>query len=284
MPKTKIILSIIAVILVIGLFLLPKVVVDNEENTAMEGTAERGESAAIAEVDSKDPQLLDTHNPQLSSENEEIIFSLREKLRNSTDKEKNIIFADSLAAVFKNNSLLDSAAKYKALVADISPSKERFISAGDSYYEAFSFSVNPEKTQALAEEARKYYTEALTLSDEAESRDIKTKVAMTHIASSNPMKGIGMLREVIEEDPGHEDALFNLGILSLQSNQPAKAVDRFETLVALYPENLQGQFYLGLSYLESGKKKEAKEQLEKVKSLDKDPEVQAAVDGYLEEI
>ena len=158
------------------------------------------------------------------------------------------------------------------------------IKAGDAYYEAFTYAVEADKSAALAESARDYYSKAMEMEGEGELLDIKAKVAMTYIASSTPMQGIAMLREILEEDPEHEGAIYNLGILSIQSGQYDKAVERFEKLVALYPENLQAQFYLGLSYFEAGKEDKAKAQFEKVKTLDKDPEVQAAVDGYLEEI
>ena len=44
------------------------------------------------------------------------------------------------------------------------------------------------------------------------------------------MQGIMMLREVLEEDPKNELALFNMGMLSIQSGQYDKAVERLVEL------------------------------------------------------
>jgi Flp pilus assembly protein TadD len=61
-------------------------------------------------------------------------------------------------------------------------------------------------------------------------------------------------------------------------------VERFTKLIAVNPENSRAHFYLGLSYLELDQKQLAKEHLLKVKELEKDPEVLANVDSYLEDI
>lgn len=106
---------------------------------------------------------------------------------------------------------------------------------------------------------------------------------MTYVATETPMKGITMLREVVEKDPNNEMANFNLGILSIQSKQYEKAVPRFEKIVEMNPENWKARFYLGIAFKESGKKEKAKEQFELVKKLEQDPEVINIVDGYLKE-
>jgi tetratricopeptide (TPR) repeat protein len=107
---------------------------------------------------------------------------------------------------------------------------------------------------------------------------------MSYISSSNPMQGIVLLREILEEDPENETALFNMGILAIQSGQYERGSERFKNLVSLYPQNLQGQFYLGLCYFEMGQKDKAKTQFELVKSMEDDPAVLATIEGYLQEL
>jgi predicted Zn-dependent protease len=51
------------------------------------------------------------------------------------------------------------------------------------------------------------------------------------------MQAIGMLLEVLREDPNHEKALLWLGNFSMMSGQWDKAVDRFHQLSQLHPEN-----------------------------------------------
>ena len=85
-------------------------------------------------------------------------------------------------------------------------------------------------------------------------------------------------------DRVRELALFNLGMLSIQSGQNEKAVSWLSRLVEVNPAHTQGTLLLGLAYMNTGEKKKAKEQFEKVKDMDKDPAVQAAVDSYLKDL
>ncbi len=272
MLKSRIIILIVAIVLAAGLFLLPKVVVDNEnEQIASEESTEQSQPK-----EDKTDKPAQSHSDDMSAEVLETINRLRNKYLSSENEEKSIIFADSLAILFKEGSKLDSAAKYTELATD---NKEAI---GDAYYDAYSFAVDADKANELGKKARLYYEEVLA--EDASRLDIKTKVAMTYVSSENPMSGIMMLREVLESDPGNEDALFNLGVLSIQSGQYQNAIERFNTLLEKHPENDQAMFYLALSYFNDGQRAKAKSLFEKIKNKSNDEQVLAAVDSYLNEL
>jgi len=107
---------------------------------------------------------------------------------------------------------------------------------------------------------------------------------MTYVSSANPMQGITMLRDILEEDPENEEGLFNMGILSMQSGQYKRAVERFEKLVEHHPDNIQGQFYLGVSLFESNQKKRAKTQLEELRKQTEDPQILSGIENYLDRL
>jgi Flp pilus assembly protein TadD len=109
-------------------------------------------------------------------------------------------------------------------------------------------------------------------------------MAMTYLSSGAPMQVIAILREVLAEDPANEDALYNMGMLSIQSGQFPKAVDWLEKLVKVNAKHLQGQLMLGVAYMNTGQKDKARQQFEQVKKMDQDPAVQAAVDSYLKDL
>ena len=157
--------------------------------------------------------------------------------------------------------------------------EKNLLSAADAYMQASDL-VSVNEKSVYMDKSRLYYQKALDLN--AKNLDTKSKLAMTYVATSTPMKGIALLREVIEEDPKNETAIFNLGYLSMQSGQYSKAVDRFKSLIEINPEHASGTFYLGLSYLELGNKSKANQYFTKAKGLDTDPEFQAIVDSYLE--
>jgi len=270
MAPQKLILTAAAVALVIVLYLLPKVVVDNEK-----------EATASAIGTSTDSEVTESHQKQLEGDDAVLVASLKEEFNTDLNPEKSAIFADSLAGLFVNLNFLDSAAHYYGLAADSEPTLMRQVKAGDGYYEAYSFAVEAGKQQELAEGARKYYT--LALEKDPGLNDVKAKMAMTYLPGQ-PMQAVMLLREVVEREPNNELGLYNLGLLSLQSQQFDKAVDRFEALTESHPENLEGQFYLGVSYFENGNQTQAREQFEKVKEMNTDPEILVTIDEYLDKL
>lgn len=75
--------------------------------------------------------------------------------------------------------------------------------------------------------------------EEVSALDVKVDEAVAIIQSGEgaPMVAIGMLLDVLREDPNHEKALMWLGNFSMMSGQWDKAIDRFHQLSQLFPEN-----------------------------------------------
>ncbi|MEQ8925590.1 MAG: tetratricopeptide repeat protein [Fulvivirga sp.] len=273
MLRTRIILLVGAAVLVVLLFSLPRVVVDNSKEEVEQKEEEPSTSSSFEDT---------MHNDSLEPETEEKITRLKENLAVAKNIEKSITFADSLAELYLAANKYDSAAKFFEIIAEKQPNRANWLKTGNTYYEAYGFAMDKNKQEMLGSKAQEYFNKVLT--QDASDLSTKNKLAMTYLSTSNPMQGIMMLREILETDPKNEEAMFNLGILSMQSGQYDKAVERFSGLVAQYPNNTQAQFFLGVSYLEVGNKEKAKEQFNLVKSLDKDPSVQATVDSYLEDL
>jgi tetratricopeptide (TPR) repeat protein len=210
------------------------------------------------------------------------IKNLRSQFSPDSKNEKNAIFADSLANLYVQAGKFDSAAWFAEAASEIFKTEESWIKAGDQYYQAYGFAVDKGRQAQFAERAQANYKKVLDKNPN--HLEVKTKLAMTYLSDANPMKAIGMLREVLAQDPENELALFNMGMLSIQSGQYDRAVERLEKLVALYPKHTQGHLLLGMAYKESGERKKARDQFEKVKLLDTDPSVQATADSYLKDL
>ena len=84
-----------------------------------------------------------------------------------------------------------------------------------------------------------YQEPAVEEREELNALDVKVDEAVAIIQSGEgaPMAAIGMLLDVLREDPNHEKALMWLGNFSMMSGQWDKAVDRFHQLSQLHPEN-----------------------------------------------
>jgi tetratricopeptide (TPR) repeat protein len=278
MLKSRIILVVIAIGLVAVFFSLPKVVVDNE-NESIEKEAETTENSTSSDNKSSTSTnniMPESHAGNIPKEVKDDIERLRNSYNLAENQENSSIFADSLANVFKDLNRLDSAAKYIEL------SQEDNELIGNAYYEAFSFAADVEKAERLAVKTREYLQKVLD--SNPANNSAKIKLAMTYVSSENPMKGISMLLEVVEEDPDNEEALFNLGILSIQSGQYDKAIERFEKLLKNHPENIQAEFYLALSFMNNGQKAKAKALFTEIKNKSNDEQLLAAVESYLNEL
>ncbi len=267
MLKTRIILVLVAAALVWLIFLLPKAVVENESQLKEEAPAESATTAGHSEV----PANLS-----------ESIKNIRSQYGQGGTNQKNAIFADSLRGLYFQAGQFDSAAWFAEQAATFFNTTESFLKAGNSYYEAYTFAMGPEKQELMAEKSRTWLGKVLET--DPKNLEIKSKMAMTYMSSKAPMQGISMMREVLAEDPKNEFALFNMGMLSIQSGQYDKAIEYMERLVAVNPDHVQGQLLLGVAWMNKGNKEKARLQFEKVKQLDKDPAVQSTADSYLKDL
>lgn len=275
MKRSQLILLLVGVVAVVGLYALPKIVVDNEGQA--DGISQENQAAT---PDSANPIAM--HDAEISLDKAQKINTLKLQITVKSSQEDYLSSADGLASIYRELGMYDSAGYFLSLAADKYPSDEFSEKAGNAYYEAFGFALDAEKVSFTADQTRKYLTQVL---DKDPARlDLKTKIAMTYVSSSNPMQGITMLREVLAQDPTNEDGLFNMGILSMQSGQYKRATERFEELIQYHPENLQGQFYLAVSYFEANQKNKAKAQFEKVKEMTQDEMILGSIQSYLDKL
>lgn len=265
MLKTRIILVSVAALLVVLIFMLPKSVVENEsqlKEAAPEEVAQAGHAAVPATLSAT-------------------IKSIRAQFQSNSSNQKNAIFADSLRTLYTQAGQFDSAAWFAEEAATFFNTTESFLNAGNSYYEAYTFAMEPARQEQLAEKARAWLGK-VTATD-SKNLEAKTKIAMTYF-TSNPPQGVGLLREVLAEDPKNEFALYNMGMLAVQSGQYDRAIERLEELKAVNPNHVQGALMLGVAYANKGNKDKARQQFELVKTLDKDPAVHATADSYLKDL
>ena len=270
MLRTRIILIVACAVVIWLIFLLPKAVVENDSQLATGADSISSTNANTSAHTAVSKDILKS------------IKELRALYVSNSRDQKNTIFADSLAGLYMRAGQFDSAAWFAGEAASFFNTQESFVKAGNSYYEAYTFAMDPKKRESLAKKTRDFLGKVLE--KEPKNHEIKAKVAMTYLSSSAPMQGILMLREILAEDPKNETALFNMGMLAIQSGQYDKAIERLMALGEVNPNHVQGQLLLGVAYMNKGNKTKAKAQFEKVKKLDNDPSVQATADSYLKDL
>lgn len=115
--------------------------------------------------------------------------------------------------------------------------------------------------------------------------DTKLTEAVALVQGQDPMRGIMMLREIVEQEPDNADAHWHLGLFSIQSGQHEKALERFKKVRDLdekgYPDVW---FYLGRTYATLDSTEQAIACFTKYKTLSTDTAVTQVVDRFLLEL
>ncbi|WP_259404594.1 tetratricopeptide repeat protein [Hymenobacter sp. HSC-4F20] len=292
--KHQLLLLALAVALVAGLFLLPKVIVKPKEGKGdLAGTAARtatrdnGAAApSTASVDAMGkPEGATAEQPHMvvpAAQRQEINGLLTKYNAAGADLTGRLRLAQELAAKYKAVEKFDSAGYYFEQIALVRPGEQAWKRAADEYFEAYSFAATEERQKLLGAKCQELYGKVLK--NNPDNLDAKTNLGMAYMASDNPVQGITLIREVLAADPRNEKALYNLGFLAIQSSQFDRAVERFRELIKINAENVNGQFYLGVALAQTGAKEEARKAFEKAKSLSTDPALAASVDEQLQKL
>jgi len=268
------------VVLSAGLYSLPRVVVQNAAKQL--GSAPGGRSSDTPVADSlnvvantgEKAQEDVQHNEPLTPDQQKQAEGLQRQYATAKPADRKAV-AEQLITFYRSASRFDSAAYYAGEIAKIDPSEQANLRAGNQYFEAYGFAIAEQKAAYLGEQTRAYYQKALARNPNL--LEAKANMAMTYVNTQTPMSGIMLLREVLQQDPTNELALFNLGMLSMRSGQYSKATERFRQILVNDPANRKAQFYLAVSLVESNQKAEAKKVLAEVKANEKDPQILAAI-------
>ncbi|HEY8937952.1 MAG TPA: peptidase, partial [Cyclobacteriaceae bacterium] len=120
MLKTRIILVVASAVVIWLIFLLPKVVVENEATVAPDSSKS---SPVKTDMHTKAPRKVI-----------EKISRLRAKYLGGAGNKKNAIFADSLIKLYAEAGKFDSAAWFAEEASTFFNTTESWIKAGDNYY------------------------------------------------------------------------------------------------------------------------------------------------------
>lgn len=291
MNKFVLLAVLLATALTVGLYTLPKVVVRNEnrqltQSSAGERTSQTtgrattdslNATASIGPVDGSQPERSEIHEKPVSATDQKRLEELRTAFLSAGPAQKEAA-GEKLITAFRELTRYDSAAHYADLLAVAQSTERNLLRAGDAYFEAYTFAVDEQKTARLGKKTRDFYQKVLAKNPNLLSA--KANMAMTYVNTETPMQGIMLLREVLQQEPTNELALFNLGLLSMRSNQYERAIERFRQILVNNPTSRKAQFYLGVSLAEAGQKEEARQVLAEVKKQEKDPQILAAVREY----
>jgi tetratricopeptide (TPR) repeat protein len=187
------------------------------------------------------------------------------KLEDLVNKNQHdLILLDSLGKQWDRLEQPVISSHYFEMIAEQQPGEKSWLNAAYRYFDAFKTAGDSTLRVMMVNKAITAYGNVLSYN--AGNLDAKTDLGVCYVEGTpEPMKGIMMLREVVSKNPEHENAQFNLGVLSVKSGQYDKAIERFQKVLQINPSRKEMYYMIGKSYILSGNKEKALENLEKLK-------------------
>lgn len=195
----------------------------------------------------------------------------------------NVVLLDSLGKLWDRAQFPIISSHYYEAIATIKPDEQNWINAAFRYFDAYKSSADTTLRALMVQNAIRTYNKVLEINPK--NLDAKTDLGLCYVdAGGAPMQGIMMLREVVKENPEHENAQFNLGILSMRSGQFEKAAERFEKVLSINPNRLEAKFLLGKAYVSLGRNDKALENLEELRMETKDTQLLNEVNSLINQV
>ena len=188
-----------------------------------------------------------------------------EKLESELSKnQNNVLLLDTLGKLWDKLDQPVISSHYFEMIALQQPGEINWLNAAYRFFDAFQMTGDSLLRSMVLKKAIAAYDNVLK--HNPDNLDAKTDLGICYASgSTEPMKGILMLREVVSKNPNHENAQFNLGVLSVKSGQYDKAVERFQKVLEINPSRKEMYFMIGKAYFLSGNKEKALQTLEKLK-------------------
>jgi len=250
-------------------------------------------------ANTKLPQKLDEPEKEQSHDDvhlsiESIVNSLKEKLQESQKQkaetlEKELTISKDKTSVYKNLVQYWSAelnqpiasAYYSEQLAIADSNETNWLDAANRYLVSSRFTNEHQKTIVI-NKAIVCFEKALEINPN--NIDAKISLASCYVESPQPMKGIGMLREIEKTDSNNVNLQLNFAYFSQRAGEYDRAIKRFEKVLALKPDFIEAYVHIADAYEKTGNKEKAIENLEKYVSLVDDNTIKQEIKKYINEL
>jgi tetratricopeptide (TPR) repeat protein len=248
-------------------------------NTRLPKNAEKPMSDHAGNNTSTISSVVENAKGKLNKDQKLAVDRLEEALKASPDKK----------AAFENMiNLWDSlrqpvvSAYYMEQAAKASSNEKNWMEAGNRYYGSTRFAPEAERPM-LYSKAIECFERTLQLNPN--NIDAKINLGACYVeGSAEPMKGIGMLKEVEKTDSNNVNLQLNFAFFSERSGQWDKAIARFEKVLKIQPDFIEAYLHLADAYEQKGDKANAIKSLEKYKNLVDDVTIKTEVQDYINKL
>ncbi len=272
--KTQIAVISSSIVLIVLLLFANTKLLPKKEDVAETADHDHGDSNNSALT-----KIVKSAMDGLAAGDKKAIAALEEAIKTSPDKkvafEKMIDMWDSL----RNPSV---AAYYMEQAAQASPTESNWMEAANRYYAATRF-VDEASRPVLFGKATEGFEHVLELNPK--NLDAKINLASCYVEGSpDPMKGIGMLREIEKTDSNNVNLQLNFAFFSEKSGQWDRAIARFKKVLKIQPDFIEAYLHLADAYQQKGDKASAIESLKKYVALVDDVTIKTEVQDYINKL
>lgn len=211
------------------------------------------------------------------------ITSLENAVVRGDVKSQQITAYQQLYAIWDQLNELPIAAHYAAEAAKLENSGKNLTFAANLFLDHLSHTQDEGVRMWEANSALELLDKAIALEPNNDTLKIK-KGSLLVRNTGEPMKGIGILREVAERNPDFLDAQLTLANFSITSGQFDKAIERMDAVLKRHPDEPKALFLLAVAHQSKGENGTAIELLRKCRKLIKDPGLAAEIDEYIKSI
>ena len=270
--KTQIGLLITAVVLFVLLFIAPK---KHTEKDIVSGSQGMMPTAPVASIES----FISMATKSLKSEEKLKYDALLASAKNSKIDTAYV----SVVEFWDKQKRPDFAAYFVEQIAERNQGSLAYTKAGDRYYYSVRFIKDNNEIPALYQSAIRCYEKAVA--KDAKNVDAKIQLAACFVEEGkDPMKGIGLLREVEKTDSNNVKLQLTFAFFSAKSQQWDKAIKRFNNVLRIDPLYIEAYLHLADAFEQQGQKNKTIEMLEKYASVTDDAMAKKEVLKYIEQL
>jgi tetratricopeptide (TPR) repeat protein len=271
--KGQIALGVGTIILALALYFGGKTVVKKEQTAIV-----KTESFSFEQYEQQQTaKLLSAEKSQLAA----IVEALKAVKPADTATFKKLYLQTSDFWKNLNNPAL--SAYYFYQFAKVEGTKVAMENAGDVLVSAYKSTEDSVILNNLITFALRSYEDAVL--KDGNDVDLKIKLADAYVqGSQEPMKGIGILRQLSDSLPDNVPVLLALGRLSIQSGQYDKAKERLQKILQLEPQNTEALYFLAITEAQLGHDDEAIRLFEMCKLLVNNIEFNKEIDEIVKNL
>lgn len=270
--KTQIGLIITAVVLFVLLFLAPKTYSDKPE---VKSDVSTQATKSVAGIETFITMATKSMKPEDKSNYDAL-------LANAKNSKVDTAFIP-VVQFWDKQKRPDFAAYFVEQIAERSQTSLAYSKAGDRYYYSVRFIKDNNEIPALYQSAVRCYEKAIA--KDAKNVDAKIQLAACFVEDGqDPMKGIGLLREVEKTDSNNVKLQLTFAFFSVKSQQWDKAIKRFNNVLRIDPLYIEAYLHLADAYEQQGQTEKTIEMLEKYASVTDDAMAKKEVLKYIEQL